>query len=134
MTYLGKVLITWSVACLLAVSAVHAGSIPVGEVDEQKIFYGASESFNKAGEVDYSSIVKSTPEYQEILDKKIEKGTAKYWILINNASEHAVRVISQVGEETEHDLIAAMGYLGDLETPIVAENLTDLVLEKLSNE
>lgn len=119
---------------VISAATARAAAIPSAEIDEQKIFYGSGEAFEKAAEVDYSEIVKSTPEYQEIRDKKIEKGTARYWILINNASQHAVRVISQVGKDTEHDLITALGYLGDLESPIDSENLTELVLEKLENE
>lgn len=119
---------------LVSAAMAEAYSIPPEEVDDQKVFWGSTARFEKPGQVDYQEIVKATPEYSAIRDKKIKSGTAKYWILISKASDHAVRMISDVGQNTDYDLIAAAGYLDTLEDAIPADDITKLVLEKLRDE
>lgn len=121
-----------AVAVLLAIpGVVLAHTIPADKVDEQKVFWGSPASFEKPGEVNYTKIVKSTPEYGAIKKKKIKPGSAKYWIQMSAASNHAVRIISEVGEDTGYDLIVAKGYLGSVEVNVAADDLTAMVLEKL---
>ncbi len=121
---------------LLAVSTAVAGtySIPAEKLDNQKVYWGNAASFEKAAKVDYEAVVKATPEYAEIKKKKIESGTAKYWIQLSMASDHAVRMISEIGEEKEYDLIAATGYLGSLEPPIPADDITDVILTRFDKK
>ncbi len=109
-------------------------SIAPEKVDRQKIFYGTPEKFEKPAEVDYEKIVRTTPEYQEIQKKNVERGSGRYWILLSQASDHAVRAICKVGEETEHDLIAARGYLGGLDPPIPAVDVTDVAINNLKQD
>lgn len=106
--------------------------IPAEKVDAQKVYFGSASSFCKPGNVDYEAIIKATPEYDEVRKKRVEVGTGKYWILLSQASDRAVRAISEVGQETGHDLIAANGYLGSLDPPIPAEDVTQLVLVKMT--
>jgi hypothetical protein len=117
---------------VLAVSTAMAGtySIPAEKLDSQKVYWGNASKFDKPAKVNYEAVVKATPEYAEIKKKKIESGTAKYWIQLSMASDHAVKLISQVGKESDYDLIAATGYLGSLEPPIPADDITDIILKK----
>lgn len=119
-----------TVAVTAAFSAV-AHTIPADKVDAQKIFFGKAESFDAPARVNYQKVVKATPEYSSIKKKKIVSGSAKYWILISKASERAQRLIKEVGEESSYDLIAADGYLDTMEPAIEADDVTELVLEKL---
>jgi len=119
---------------LAGAGRADAHSIPADKVNDQKIFWGSAASFTKPGEVDYQAIVKATPEYASIKKKKIKSGTAKYWILISKASDHAVRVISQVGRESDYDLVVAKDYLSALDPPIPTVGITDLVLKRLRSE
>ncbi|MBI2434006.1 MAG: hypothetical protein HYV26_14170 [Candidatus Hydrogenedentes bacterium] len=121
---------------VLAISSAVAGtySIPAEKLDTQKVYWGNASNFEKAAKVDYEAVVKATPEYAQIKKKKIASGTAKYWIQLSMASDHAVRVISKVGKESDYDLIAATGYLGSLEPPIPADDITDLILKKFDDE
>jgi len=121
------------VCCALPSSANAAFTIAAEQIDDQKIYYGSASSFEKPAMVDYNAVVKATPEYAEIKKKKIEAGTARYWILMSSASEHAVRAIGQVGKETDHDLICAVGYLGNVTPPIEAVDVTEQVLKKFGN-
>lgn len=115
-------------------AAPAAYTIPADKVDVQKVYYGSASSFTKPGNVNYEAIIKATPEYKEVKKKKVEVGTGKYWILLSQASDRAVRAITEVGQETGYDLIAATGYLGSFEPPIPAEDVTGLVLAKLTGK
>ncbi|MCX5770702.1 MAG: hypothetical protein NTZ09_10580 [Candidatus Hydrogenedentes bacterium] len=133
------VLTIWSVFLLGAAAteppkATTTYSIPVDKIDLQKLYYGNAGGFTKPGNVDYEAIIKATPEYDEVKKKKVEVGTGKYWILLSQASDRAVRAISEVGQETGYDLVAAQGYLGSLEPPIPADDITQLVLAKLTGK
>ena len=119
---------------LLGVVAAWAQPYQIASPDEQKIFYGTPASFEKPAEVDYRQVVMATPEYASIKKNKIKSGTAKYWILVSEGSQRAVRAIKEVGTKGEFDLIAAKGYLGSLKPPIPAEDVTELVLKRLDEE
>ena len=106
-------------------------TIPPEKVDAQKVFYGVPSGFEKAAKVDYETIIKATPEYTEVKKNKLEPGTGKYWILLSKASDRAVRAISDVGQETGYDFIAAQAYLGSLEPTIPSEDITQLVVDKI---
>jgi len=130
--------IVWAIGLTMAFYAsailAEAHSIPAEKVDDQKIFWGSAANFSKPGQVDYEAIVRATPEYESIKSKKIQAGTAKYWILLSKASDHAVRLIREAGQESEYDLIVASGYLNSLEQPIAADDLTKVVLDRLAKK
>lgn len=117
---------------MMAVAEIH--SIPADQVDPQKVYWGVATGFEKAGEVDYDEVVKATPEYKQLKKSKVERGTGKYWILMSQASDRTTRAISQVGQDTEYDLIVAQGYLASLEPAIPAEDITELILEELGDD
>jgi hypothetical protein len=109
--------------------SLAAAALSIEKPDKQKIFYGSAAAFEKAGEVDFKAVVKATPEYLSIKKKKIEVGSAKYWILVTEASNRALKIIREEGKKTKFDLIVAKGYLGPLK--IKVEDITPLVLKKL---
>ncbi len=106
-------------------------SIAAENLDEKKIYYGTASEFSQPAEIDYKRLIQATPEYQEVKDENIERGTGKYWILLSRASNRVVNVVSEVGESSDYDLIAALGYLGGLDPSIPAEDITETVLEAL---
>ncbi len=120
-------------ALLLLVPAffVSGDSIPKDQVDASQIYYGSPSTFDNAAEVDIETVIAATPEYQEIVKKKIDQGTGKYWILQGQASNRALRAISDVAAEMDYDLIAEQGYLENLDPPIGCEDITELVVSKL---
>ncbi len=120
-----------AVALVVQCAGAVALSIPEDQVDKKKVYCGACCNFEKAGEVNVKEVIKATPEYIEIKKKKIKRGTGKFWILMSHASDRTVRAISQVGKETDYDLITAKGYLGGLNPPIKADDITGLVIEKM---
>lgn len=122
------------VMLLAATDAAGAHSIAADKIDAQQIYYGNAENFEKPAVVDYTAVVKATPEYSEIKKNKIESTSARYWLLMSSASDHACKAISQVGEESDHDLIVSIGYLGTVSPQIEAEDVTKKVLEKFESK
>jgi len=119
----------------LAIAAQAATySIPADKLDAQKVYFGKAEGFDRPAGVDYEAIIKATPEYEEVKKKKIEPGTGRYWILLSQASDRVVRSISEVAQEMDYDFIASQGYLGSLEPAVPAEDITQLVLDKLTSK
>jgi len=106
-------------------------SIPADQVDSKKVFWGSASGFEKAGEVDYDSVLKVTPEYKLMKKDRIERGTGKYWILLNQATDRSTRAITEVGQNTDYDLIAQRGYLASLTPAVAADDITPLVVSKI---
>lgn len=119
---------------VLFAGSVGAYSIPSDQLDAQKVFWGDPADFDKPGEVDYEAVIRATPEYKEIKESKVERGTGKYWILMSQASDRAARAISQTGQETDYDLIAANGYLASLKPAITAKDITQLVIKSMNSD
>ncbi len=116
---------------LLPAFFVAGDAIPKDQIDASQIYYGSASSFENAAEVDIETVIAATPEYQEITKKKLDQGTGKYWILQGQASNRALRAISEVAAETDFDLIAEQGYLENLDPPIGCQDITELVVSKL---
>ena len=123
--------ISAAVLLLLPVMIAVGGSIPKDQIDASQIYYGSPSSFENAAEVDIETVVAATPEYQEIVKNKIDKGTGKYWILKSEASNRALKAVSEVADKTDYDLIAEKGYLKKLDPPIACKDITELVVSKL---
>ncbi len=119
------------VLAILPAAYAETYSIPTERVEAQKIYYGTAKAFAKPGTVDYETLIKATPEFEEVRKKKVQQGTGKFWILYSQASDRVVRAISEVGTASHFDFIAAQGYLEGLEPPIQAEDITALVLGRL---
>ena len=128
-----RVIMVFGIALWMALGSVVAEtySIPPEKVDVKKIYWGSAASFEKPAHVDYEQVVRATPEYESIRKNKIETGTARYWILMSQASDHTIRLINEIGKETDYDFIAASAYMASLEPPIEADDVTELVLKKL---
>jgi len=120
--------------CMLGAVMASAYSIPEAQLDKKKVFWGSPRQFENPAEVQYETVVKATPEYQEIQKKKIKRGTGRYWLLLSQASERVVRTIREMGSKTDYDLIAAQGYLGGLDPPIPANDITEDVIEAMVEE
>lgn len=109
-----------------------AGEIPADKFDESRIYYGNSASFEKPAGIDLPTILRSTPEYEEIQKKKIERGTGRYWILYSQASDRANKAIVELAHDSDYDLVASLEYLSSLE--IECDDITELIVEHLEDE
>ena len=122
-----------AIAFLIAVPAiaVAAQSIPDTQVDTSRVYYGSTAGFENPAEVDTQLVLESTPEYQEIVKKKLDSGPGKYWILISEGTDRVHRAISDVGKVKDYDLITEKGYLGKLDPPVACADITARVLDAI---
>ena len=133
-----RIRVTWRSAFLasavgmVVAGVAAAGTIPPEQLDQKKVFWGSAANFQKPAALDFQQVIMATPEYGQIKQKKVEKGTGQFWVLMSQASERALHAIAQVGQEVKYDLITALGYLGGLNPPIQAEDITKSVIAKLS--
>lgn len=134
MTFSNKITLVCMAVGILPAAMVFAGGIPPDQVDSGQIYYGQASSFENPAEVDIETVIASTPEYQEIQKKKIDHGTGKYWILYGQATNRALKAISDVADESDYDLIAESSYLGSLEEPIASVDITELVVSKVTED
>ena len=118
----------------VAAIAVGAQAIPQDKVDQTMIYWGNAAGFEKAGSVKMDKIIKSTPEYDQIKSKKIERGTGKYWILLSEATDRAKEAIVKTADETDYDFIAAKDYLDQLDPKIEFEDITELIVAKVEDK
>jgi len=116
---------------LMVFCAGSTYTIPSDEINTQKVFFGTCNQFKNPAEIDYETIIRQTPEYKEIQHKKLEAGTAKYWLLMSDATERVVRYVSEVAQEEKYDLISSQGYLSSLKKPIPAHDATQCVVDKI---
>ncbi len=100
----------------------------VNEIDPQKVFYGDPGSFEKAAEVDLREAVRATPEYAEIERRNLDTGTGSYWLQIERASNRSLKVVIDIGQESEFDLIVEKGHLAEVDEDIPVEDITEKVV------
>lgn len=118
---------------IIICSSISSYSIPEKELSIEKIYFGSGTNFGNPAELDYQKIIGETPEYKEIIEKKMEAGTGKYWILLSQASDRVVKSIQSFATANSYDLIASIGYLSSLTTPIPSINITSLVINLMTN-
>lgn len=104
-------------------------SIPKDDINDQKIYYGNPNNFEKLACINYNKIVQNTEEYRNISNNNIEYGTAKYWTYISQASNKAKNNIKNYAKESEYDLILECDYVNDLDLEIECINITEIILE-----
>jgi hypothetical protein len=120
------VILTVVPLCALAVS------IAEDDVDSEKIFWGNSQQFSKAAEINLVALIEKTPEYKNIVKEKMDSSGAKYWILMTQAQERVTKSIVRVARKKQFDLVCEAGYLGALS--IEAKDITALVEKDLAGK
>lgn len=109
-------------------------SISQNELDEQKIFYGSTESFSNPACIKYNTIVQNTEEYKKIIEENIEQGTARYWTYLSEASNSAIKIIIEYVRKTDYDLIVEVNYLNQLNKPIECMDITNDIIEYMNDD
>jgi len=97
---------TTALVALPLVSSPAYTDYKTNPLSSQDIFYGSNSQVKELRVIDYEFLTKSTPEYQEILKKKIEPGTGKYWILMSQASDRVIKSINNYAQKNNIDTIA----------------------------
>ena len=92
-------------------------------LSKEDVYYGKPRRFKKAAEVNAKKVFMAIPAYREIIDKNIEKDSARYVMKLEEANKVFHEAISRYAEENEYDLVCEEGRLEG------AHNATDEVVE-----
>ena len=83
-----------------------------GSIPGQHVLYGSgSGELDKVGFVSRGEVMRETPAGKEIIENKIQEGTAKYQNTVAKASEQAVRAIENYARENGYCGIFERGYV-----------------------
>ncbi len=126
--------VTALIAAIPVLAAAAAHSIPDAQIEKTRIYFGSPASFANPAELSMDEALEATPEFQEIIKKKVDHGTAKYWILVSDATDRVHRAIGVVGRATDYDLITEKGYLGKLDPPVECDDVTAAVVDRITAE
>jgi len=109
-------------------------SIPTDEVDKCAIYWGDSSGFTKPAYVDYNVLIESTAEYKQIKQDKLSSTEPRCWILMADAADKVAGAINRIAKGKGYDLVCAKDYWNDLQLEVKAEDITDLVKEKITEK
>ena len=126
---LGFLAVFCSWVAMASALPVDGGSDDVKVVRPEKVYHGDAKRFTKAAVVDSQEIVRATSYYQEIVKEKLDKNSAKYWVLIRKANDAFHKVVRQVAEDEGYDLVAEEGALEAVKGKLA--NLTSLAKRKV---
>ncbi len=77
------------------------------EIDENKIYYGDADDFEKAGVIKIVKVFKAIPEYVQA--QKKGKDDPQYYILLEKANQKFSSALEKVAGEKGYDLIGEAG-------------------------
>lgn len=119
-------------AVLLAFSA----SLPAQGVTlraEARVLYGNAERCSQPAQIDYQKIKKLTPEWKLIKADGIDKGSARYELLIEDMHKRLQRICAEVAKALGKDCILRKGDV-ESENGLVVSDITDDVVAKLESD
>jgi len=118
-------------ATVFNVAAEEPYSIPKDKIDPAAIYWGDPSEFRNAAYVDYTALIKATPEFKEMKKKKLSSSDPASWILMSDAADRVTSAIVRVARDSEYDLICAGEYWKDLELDVPASDITMQVKEQI---
>lgn len=127
-------LISLSILALMSINVYsEVYTIDKAKIDEQKIYCGNAESFEKPAEIDFNKIFQFTEEYRIIKENKNMKQTApaKYYLLVSKANEKAIKSIIKTTKDKKFDLTVDKGYLENL-SPQFKNKLVDITVDTIN--
>ncbi|GAB4142793.1 MAG: hypothetical protein Fur0037_10120 [Planctomycetota bacterium] len=105
-----------------------------GQVDLKSgavIYFGSESNTTAPAEIDEAKVLEATPEWQTIKTEGVRKGSARYRILMGEASKRIRMAVREVATSSGKDLVVRSGDVADAR----GKNVTDItaeVVERLS--
>lgn len=121
-----------TIALLLAFSTTLAAQGVTLKADA-RVLYGNAERCTQPALVDYQKIKKLTPEWKLIKADGIDKGSARYELLIEDMNKRIQRICAEVAKTLGKDCILRRGDV-ESEKGLVVSDITDDVVAKLESD
>jgi len=113
----------WALSLLLGASIGGADGFRV--LDRAKVYHGYADAFTSPAAVESTRVMDALPAMKKIRDEKVQKDSARWYVLINEANQQFQRALRTVAKEGGYDLIAEVGAVtGSKAIP----NVTDLAI------
>ena len=101
--------------------------------DPDKVLLGQAANCSRPAQVDYKKLQEATPEFRTIRDEGIEKGTARYDLLVRKMTQRLRELIRAYAGDKGIDCVVVKGAVKDAQKLTVVDITQDL-LEKLESD
>ena len=119
---------------------VLAASAPMAQArsgirvsDPDKVILGQAGQCVKPAQVDYKKLQEATPEFRTIRDEGVEKGTARYELLVRKMTQRLREIIKDLAADKGYDCVVMKGSVKDPQGLTVVD-ITNEALEKLETD
>ena len=124
-----------SLRLLLALIAFSLAVSAQGVIlrEDSMVLYGSAANCTQPASVDFQKLKKATPEWKTIRSEGVQKGTARYDLLVDDMNRRIKRLCEEVAKATGKDCILCKG---DVENDRGLEvvDLTSQLLRKIESE
>lgn len=77
--------------------------------DRTKVYLGTADAFSTPAVLDASKVMEVLPAMKTIKEDGIKKDSARWFMLMNEASQQFQKVVKAVAKDGNYDLIAEIG-------------------------
>lgn len=101
------------------------------QVARKDVLFGNPRTAKKPGVVDMSRALAATPEGRQVADEGVEKGSAKYSILMAKAHARVRKIVKRVAVRSDCDCVVKTGSIKKNPQNLPITDLTELVVAAL---
>lgn len=125
-----RTVLTLLAALGLALTAVAQG---VETADDAVVYFGSTSACTKPAEINFKKVRDATPEWKKIRSDGVQKGTARYSLLISDMKKRMKRLCKKVAQDKGNDCVVKEGDITDAKG-LTVDDLTDAVVKLLESE
>ncbi|MDP7033347.1 MAG: hypothetical protein QF752_02525 [Planctomycetota bacterium] len=105
------------------------------QFDEDHIYHGDSESYEKAGVISADKVYMAIPAYRRVVEEGMKKDNPSYWILMEKATKMFHRSLVRNERENGFDLVGEIGSIRPPnKTPEDITNKVVTIVRRMVNE
>ena len=102
-------------------------------VKARSVIFGNARHCRAPATIDFKKVLDATPEMQEIQEEGIQKGSARYIILIAKAVKRIRKVVAKVAVSQKRDCVVKEGSIRENPHDLEISDLTDEVIESIED-
>lgn len=114
------------VAVLLTAPGATAGEAGAKVLDRSKVYFGQPDAFTAPAVIEAAKVMETLPAMKAIDSENVKKNSARWFLLMHEASQQFHKALKAVGKDQGYDLIAEVGSVSSGQT---IPNATDAVIK-----
>ena len=99
---------------------------------EASVLYGSADKCTQPATVDFAKVKKLTPEWKLIKTEGVDKGSARYALLVEDMNRRIRRLCEEVAKSLGKDCVLRKGDI-ESEKGLAVSDVTDEVVAKLES-